>query len=48
MKKAKVWVVMSADEMPSRSVYPSQKWQLCGESCRSTNLEINDQLRQIG
>ncbi len=40
MKRAKVWFVTSADEMPSRSLYPSQKWQTCGESRRSTNLEI--------
>jgi hypothetical protein len=30
----------SADGMPCRSLYPSQKWQTCGESRRSTNLEI--------
>jgi len=37
VKRAKVWFVTSADEMPSRSLYPSQKWQPCGESRRSTN-----------
>src|SRR5216683_8180924 len=40
MKRAKVWFVTSADGMPSRSLYPSQKWQTCGKSRRSTNLEI--------
>jgi hypothetical protein len=35
-EKRKMWIVTSADEMPSRSLYPSQKWQTCGESRRST------------
>jgi hypothetical protein len=38
-----VCFVTSADGMPGRSLYPSQKWQPCGTSRRITNLEINDQ-----
>jgi len=34
----------ACQQMPGWSLYPSQKWQMCGESCCSTNLEINNQL----